>query len=69
MKTLTEKQKEVLIAMEVLSSKKGYQPSIEDLSDMMGVSKGTVYQRLRDAEKKGYIKRHGSRAVEYKKKF
>lgn len=55
-KGLTEKQAEVLRAFILMSRDKGYQPSLDELSERFGITKKGISDHLKAIEKKGFIK-------------
>lgn len=42
-----------------------FQPSMEQAAMALDVSKAAIHKRLKNAERKGYIRLHGPRAVEF----
>lgn len=56
MKPLTERQRQVLSAIEWHIKEKGYPPTVKELADTLGIcSVSAVYAHLQRLKKKGYI--------------
>lgn len=56
MEDLTDKQKECLIIINLLTKAKGYAPTIREICKEMNVnSSATVYTHLKKLREKGYI--------------
>ena len=67
MKELTDKQKEVLDVIKEFTEKKGYQPSLDEIGEILDKSRYAVYQHIKAAEKKGFVAIMGFRAVKFLK--
>lgn len=64
---LTERQKDVLQVLVEETEKKGYPPTVREIGKIVGLSSSaTVYNHLKQLEKKGYIKKDPAkpRAIE-----
>ncbi|WP_433943445.1 LexA family protein [Paenibacillus sp. SN-8-1] len=58
MNTLTKRQAEALMHIQVFTTKHNYPPTNRELADIMGVaSSSTIHGYLDRLEKKGFIKR------------
>lgn len=65
MEDLTKLQNKVLQYIKLNIESKGYQPSIKDMADYLGVYPTAILSHLKFIEKKGYIKLTGkARAIE-----
>lgn len=63
---LTPKQMRVLTLIRDLQRKHGYSPTMQELADVLGVSKVTVFEHVAALEKKGLLRRsrHRARSLE-----
>jgi repressor LexA len=62
---LTDRQRQVLDYLRACIASRGFSPSVREIGRALGMSSsGTVAQHLERLEAKGYIRRHGSRAIE-----
>lgn len=56
MENLTDKQKECLIIINLLTKAKGYSPTVREIGREMGLrSSATIYHHMKELKKKGYI--------------
>jgi len=60
--TPTPKQLRLLVAIRDYRIQHGYSPTMQELADMMGVSKVTIFEHIEALEKKGYLLRARNRA-------
>lgn len=62
---LTPKQQRVLTYIRDYSRARGYAPTMQELADVFGVSKVTVFEHITALQKKGYLKRtrHKARSL------
>jgi len=63
---LTEKQREVLEAIQAFWDEHGVSPSLLDLADHLGVQPPTVHQHVRALKKKGYLDHVAGRSRSWK---
>jgi len=63
---LTPRQLQVLTLIRDYQNKHGYSPTMQELADMLGVNKVTVFEHVTGLEKKGLLRRsrHRARSLE-----
>jgi len=63
---LTPKQLRILTLIRDYQRKNGYSPTMQELADVLGVTKVTVFEHVAGLEKKGFLRRskHRARSLE-----
>lgn len=60
---LTDKQREVLVAIHTLTGRYGYPPTVRELGEAVGLtSPSTVHAHLAALERRGAIRRHPTKS-------
>lgn len=59
---LTDRQREILGFIQVFIRERGYPPSIREIGDHFQIYPRAVFDHLKALERKGYLKREGSRS-------